>query len=154
MDTDRAPENAGPYVTDTDTPQNPGAYDVHLYALVRVKVSGIKAAGHLQAMEEAERRADLYGIFETLDRLLPDGIQAEYAEELQGYLVDETEGEELAGSVYYCSHRRRAQFCQPSCSCEERSKGSGRLCPVREILAWLLFGKPGPKGKDGASSRT
>lgn len=61
---------------------------VHVYATIRVKVA-VRSANHREAMAQADRSlfANGFGI-----RLIPTcagAIEADYAEEVTGYLVDE-----------------------------------------------------------------
>lgn len=60
-------------------------YDVHLYAVVRVKVSGVEACSMENAIEKAEGATPLHQMFDRGDM--------EYAEEITHYLVD-VEGDE------------------------------------------------------------
>ncbi len=68
-------------------------YDVHLYAVVRVKVCGVEAASQLEAIEEAENETDLMRRFEGRDQ--------EYSEEISHYLVDEAGDEEHLKTRWY-----------------------------------------------------
>lgn len=66
-------------------------YDVHCYAVVRVKIEGIEADNMEAAIEEACSRD---GWYKQFDEFVPDRIriegatQVEYAEEINGFLVD------------------------------------------------------------------
>src|SRR3546814_18453167 len=71
---------------------------VHVYATVRVKL-GVTAHGQNEAMKEADRLlfANGFGV-----RLIPGAagvLEADYAEEVSGYLVD------AAGDPDYHRHR-------------------------------------------------
>lgn len=55
-------------------------YDVHLFAVVRHKVSGVAATSHIEAVGNAIDQTDLYAEC--------DGRNFEYAEELPHFLVD------------------------------------------------------------------
>lgn len=62
-------------------------YDVHIFAVVRVKVSGIRAHTQKNALADAEQAVDFDQLFNT--------ERAEYAEEISHYLVD------VAGDAEY-----------------------------------------------------
>lgn len=55
-------------------------YDVHIYAIAHVKVGGVEADSPKAAASRAEQSVDLHV-------LLAAG-QAEYAEDIEGFLVD------------------------------------------------------------------
>lgn len=60
-------------------------YDVHIYAVARIKVSGIEANSQQEAIREAEKLVDLDRV---LNKTFGD-IEVCSAEEIQDYLVDE-----------------------------------------------------------------
>lgn len=71
-------------------------YNVHIFAVVRVKVSDVEARSHADAVGKAEQRADLYRLFDSAYMSyhvsLCGASEAEFADELSGrmaYLVDE-----------------------------------------------------------------
>lgn len=73
---------------------------VHVYATVRVKVE-VDAQTHLQAMQIADRL-----LFDNrfAVRLIPNAdcvLEAEYAEEVTGYLVEEADDPEFASTRNY-----------------------------------------------------
>lgn len=72
-------------------------YNVHLFAIVRVKVPPIEAPDHRTAMEQAEAATDLYSLF---DRRAGDP-EMEFAEAIEGLLVDEEGDEYYERSRYY-----------------------------------------------------
>ena len=76
-------------------------YDVHIYAVVRVKVPNVEAESHLDAINKAETVTDLHA-------LLPN-----YAEEINGYLVDEHGDEERTKSHYYEVRKLRNPSSDP-----------------------------------------
>ncbi len=79
-------------------------HNVHLYALVRLKVPGIEAANHQQALEKArELFPELYGLFTERNlRSVPAAISdIEFAEEISHYLVDEDGDKEFAASTWH-----------------------------------------------------
>lgn len=55
-------------------------YDVHIYAIARLKVAGIEADSPQDAVRKAEQQVDLY-------HAIANG-EAEYAEDIEGFLVD------------------------------------------------------------------
>lgn len=70
-------------------------YDVHLFAVVRRKVSDVNATSHREAIESALAKTDLYTCF--------GGPETEYAEELSHFLVDVVGDDEYAHSQWYYS---------------------------------------------------
>ena len=74
-------------------------YNVHIYAVVRIKVMGVEASGMEQATEKAENYADLYRLFnrnhchngDDAECNLPDMHieHCEFAEDIVDFLVDE-----------------------------------------------------------------
>ena len=71
-------------------------YDVHIYAIARLKVAGIEADSPQDAVREAEQRVDLY-------HAIAIG-EAEYAEDIEGVLVDalNENGKQIEGqSVFF-----------------------------------------------------
>lgn len=73
---------------------------VHIYATIRVKIA-VHATSHLEAMKRADRSLfdKGFGV-----RLVPNGaniLDADYAEEVTGYLVDEADDPEYLRSATY-----------------------------------------------------
>ncbi len=68
-------------------------YDVHIFAVVRVKISGVEAESQMAAIRTAVDRADLDHRF--------DGEATEYAEEITRYMVDEVGDTEYARTQTY-----------------------------------------------------
>jgi len=60
-------------------------YDVHIYAVCRVKVPGVEADSQVEACRKAENQADL-------NHAIRAG-QAEYVEEVHSFLADELDGD-------------------------------------------------------------
>jgi len=78
---------------------------VHVYTTIRVKVA-VTADDHADAMRQADAIVGR-GIFPV--RLLPNGadvLEAEPAEEVTGYLVDETDDSEFENSCAYDAEYR------------------------------------------------
>lgn len=74
-------------------------YDVHIYAVVRVKVSGVEADNMPEAIESAVEQADIDELFPH--RVYPWGVETEDAEEIVGYLVDVVGDGEHSMTTYY-----------------------------------------------------
>lgn len=69
-------------------------HDVHIYAIVRVKVSGINAKNPAEAIKKAEASVDLHALFKN-------GDTQEFAEDIDCFLVDEVGDENLRESRWY-----------------------------------------------------
>ena len=77
-------------------------YDVHIYAVVRVKLEGIEADSQREATDEARKRFEDGRIGEKLGLILPtNATHAEYADEVVRFLVDEQGNEEYRRSQWY-----------------------------------------------------
>ncbi len=77
-------------------------YDVHIYAVVRVKLEGIEAPGQREAIDAARKQFDDEGMGEKLGLTRPaNAAHAEYADEVVRYLVDEQGDEEHERSQWY-----------------------------------------------------
>lgn len=64
-------------------------YDVHVCAVVRVKVMKVKAANHEEAIIKAEAKADLVTLFPyTHYKSAFGGLSTEYADEISEFLVE------------------------------------------------------------------
>ncbi len=84
-------------------------YDVHLIAAVRVKVPGVEAASHKEAMEKAERRVDLKDLFDGLqyvDEVTGEVVRdcIEYNEEIPACMVDVVGDEEYLQTEFVCNY--------------------------------------------------
>jgi hypothetical protein len=64
-------------------------FDIHIYAVVRVKVRGVEAENQAAAIARAVRETDL---FEEIHR-----PEAEFSEDISHYLVDIQGDEEYKG---------------------------------------------------------
>ncbi|MBZ5499059.1 MAG: hypothetical protein LAP85_21890 [Acidobacteriia bacterium] len=75
-------------------------YNVHIFAVVRVKVPDVEAVSHQDAIKKAVESTDLNEVF---DRVSPvPGVEhTEYGEEISHYLVDEVGDEECRRSTFY-----------------------------------------------------
>ncbi len=79
-------------------------YDVHIFAVVRVKVAGIDAGGQTEAIVKAEDSVDLYRLFENRGAF---GVETtEFADEISLYLVDEVGDSTYERSCYYAADGR------------------------------------------------
>lgn len=76
-------------------------YDVHIYAVVRVKVTGIEAESQTDAIPKAEEAVDLYRLFDRNTHLPEAVAHVEYADENSYFLVDNQDDEEFANSHFY-----------------------------------------------------
>jgi hypothetical protein len=72
-------------------------YDVHIYAVVRVKAPNVEAVSQEEAIRNAD--VDLYGLFDNHAK--SGEIETEYAEEQAYYLVDEAGDEEHERSRWH-----------------------------------------------------
>lgn len=85
-------------------------YNVHVFAVVRVKVAEIEAGSQTEAIEKAQQ-TDFRGLFDREGRMWGRDLegnsvvitQTEYAEELTHFHVDEIGDEDYAKSQWYCS---------------------------------------------------
>ena len=71
-------------------------FDVHVYAIARLKVAGVEAISPHDAVGKAEQMVDLH-------QAIANG-EAEYADDIEGFLVDvlDENGQWIEGqSVYY-----------------------------------------------------
>lgn len=75
-------------------------FDVNIYTEVRVKVCGIDASSHLDAIQKAEQEVDLHGLF--LNNSPGYGAsETEWAEFTNEYVVDEVDDEKYRHSTWY-----------------------------------------------------
>lgn len=66
-------------------------YDVHIYAIVRVKVQSIEAESQTEAIEKARVNTDM-------EQAIQEG---EFTDEVTGYLVDEAGDAEFKNTRVY-----------------------------------------------------
>jgi hypothetical protein len=84
-----------------------GTYDVHLFAVVRIKITGVQAASQIEAITQVEDAVPYDALLNSGDlcRSLRGGIGVvryiEWAEELTGALVDERGDTEFERSRGY-----------------------------------------------------
>lgn len=74
-------------------------YHVHVYPIVRVLVRDVEAESQVEAIKKAEERVDLSRFFTGLN-IPTAGLTVQYADDLDGFLVDEdgdTEHERSTG---------------------------------------------------------
>mgnify|MGYP001558073700 CR=1 FL=1 len=74
-------------------------YHVHLYPIVRVLVSEVEAETPEAAIKQAEALVDLRRLFSGLDG--PHVVSTEYADDMDGFLVDEGGDPEHLKSTFY-----------------------------------------------------
>jgi hypothetical protein len=68
-------------------------HNVHIFAVVRVKVSNVQAENHAEAIRKAETMVDLHQMFL--------GSDSEFADDVDCFLVDDVGDEEFANSRWY-----------------------------------------------------
>jgi len=88
-------------------------YNVHLYAVVRVLFKDVEAKDQKEAMITAKDGVwnDLHGIFDQFAPHCPDSIGAvEFAEEIDGYLVDEVGDEDYNNSFFYDKEMKKIVY--------------------------------------------
>jgi hypothetical protein len=74
-------------------------YDVHIFAVVRVKIAGVDAESQTEAIVNAEDSVDLYRLFENPGAF---GVEAtDFADEITHYLVDEVGDSTYERSRFY-----------------------------------------------------
>ena len=83
-------------------------YDVHIYAIVRVRVGNVEAESQKDALVKAEELADLNSMFRSDGSHSKDGGpyigDVEYADDIDGFVVDEVGDKEYANSCMYDKH--------------------------------------------------
>ncbi len=72
-------------------------YDVHIYPIVRVKVFGVEADSQVEAIKKAETVFD----FDQLLNHYYSDVEVEYADDIDGFLVDEQGDERHERSQFY-----------------------------------------------------
>lgn len=73
-------------------------FDVHVYAIVRVKLAGVEAKDSLEAIQNAESRLHLFNSFTSKVGTYPE---TEFTESLDGYLVDELGSDGVVRSDWF-----------------------------------------------------
>jgi hypothetical protein len=83
-------------------------YDVYIYAIVRVKAAGVEASTQRQAIDKAEKSIDLHALFNPRRYFLFSGVETvEYADDIDGYLVEEQGYPEKTQSYSRSKRKRR-----------------------------------------------
>lgn len=91
----------GPWPLEDFMPDGEKLYDVHIYAIVRVKRTGVPAESPEEAIKKAERMTNLDGMFNNHR----DGdLATEYADDIDCFLVDEENDPEYEKSTWYDKH--------------------------------------------------
>jgi len=78
-------------------------YDVHIFAVIRIKVGGIQADNQKEAIRQALQSVHLHAQF--------DGANTAYADEISSYMVDEVGDAEYGRTRCYldkCHHELHA----------------------------------------------
>lgn len=88
-----------------DKANEPGLRDVHIFAVVRVKVTGIKADSDHDAINKAEEKVDLTQLFNRVP-VYKDVAAVEFAEEISHFLVDNISDKEFENSAWYKPKRK------------------------------------------------
>jgi hypothetical protein len=82
-------------------------FDVHIYAVVRVKVSGIEAESQQDAIKKAEDATDLHAMFRgDVDAFSSYPVESEYTEDVESFLVDEVGDAEYRNTRSYDKHKQ------------------------------------------------
>jgi hypothetical protein len=125
-------------------------YAVHVYAVVRVKIVGVRARDQIDAIRAAEAAVDLHELFRGGDRLRvgpgPSVAEVEYADAISvdgAYLVDEADDPDYDRSQLYDvglrpyapTPRRDAPAAGPTPR-EEREWREEIECTDQEPDAW------------------
>lgn len=76
-------------------------YNVHIFAIVRVRRTEIEADSQEEAIKKAEETTDLNKIFPYHEH---DGIATEYADDIDCFHVDEENDPEFKNSTWYDKH--------------------------------------------------
>ena len=77
-------------------------FEVHVYAIVRVKVENVEANTAQEATGKAEESLDLNEMFNGIPN-------AEYADDVDGFLVDEVGDDQHANSKWFDKKGRQIQ---------------------------------------------
>ena len=75
-------------------------YHIHLYPIVRVLVRDVEAESQVEAIKKAERMVDQYQLFRQV-RFDPPVADVEFAEDTDGFLVDEDGDTKYEKSTWY-----------------------------------------------------
>ncbi|MGA2259876.1 MAG: hypothetical protein ABSH28_00405 [Acidobacteriota bacterium] len=81
-------------------------YNVHIFAVVRVKVPDVEAGSHQDAIKKAVECTNLNDLFDLVSPV-PGVEHTEYGEEISHYLVDEVDDEEYRRSTFYHDTRHQ-----------------------------------------------
>ena len=83
-------------------------YDIHLYPIVRVTVRDVEAEDQVAAIKKAEEIVDLNRFFHGLD--VPHILSVEYADDSDGFLVDEDGDTQHQRTASYDASYVRQEF--------------------------------------------
>lgn len=76
------------------------SHNVHIFAVVRVKVPNVEAENHEDAIRKAMDLVDFYSLFEA-EHPQQEVEETEYAEEESRFLVEEAEDVHYVNSRWY-----------------------------------------------------
>jgi hypothetical protein len=79
-------------------------FDVHIFTVVRVKISGVEAESHSEAAKKANESVDMNALFNDTDS---QGIVTEWADEHSHALVDVVGDTEYTKSKWLCKDLTR-----------------------------------------------
>lgn len=71
-------------------------YTVHLYPIVRIEVKDVEAESQVEAMKKADAQTDYHAVLDRPDQ--------EYAEDVDGFHVDEEDDPLYERSTWYDKH--------------------------------------------------
>ena len=81
-------------------------YNVHIYPIVRVQVREVEAETPEAAIKQAEALVDLHRLFAGDSPAHPHIVSIEYADDMDGFLVDEAGDPEHLKSTFYDAEYR------------------------------------------------
>ena len=99
----------------------PHVFDVHLFPVVRLKISGVQAASHVEAIERALEQVEP----ELEGRCARAGV--EYAEEISHYLVDVVGDPDFSQSRFYAAEDPLLAFLRRLVAWEECGRAPSGL---------------------------
>ena len=114
-------------------------FDVNVYAVVRIKVAGIEAATHEEALKLAEEPLDYDGLFNQNNHPDPHIEHIESACEINGFLVDglDEEGDLNEANTFWFDMHGERQLPYRCRSCDhitveplKATKKEERYCPI------------------------
>ena len=121
----------------SDEPATPLTFDVHLFPVVRLKVPGVLASSHVEAVERALEQVGA----ELQECLASSGV--EYAEEISHYLVDVAgDSDYLQSRWFYAAEDPLLTFLRRLAAWDESGRDAATLheliTDVRAHLACIV----------------